>query len=99
MGDQGWIFQFRLGWAIIYACVDSVVKTGLAIHIDQANQKAVLSIASMCMWSMLLVGGWEHASLGKFLKLHTLRLKLRAYSNIYIYKEFCVGGSKVKMVI
>ena len=61
MDDQGWIFQFRLGRVIIYACVDSAVKTGLAIHIDQANQKAVLSIVSIYMWSMLLVEGWEHA--------------------------------------
>ena len=53
--------------------------------IGQANQNTVLSKASMC--SMLLLGGrvgstienlWKHIPPGKFLKLHALRLNLRA---------------------
>ena len=50
-------------WMDHCACV---VKTGLAIHtIDQPNQKAVLSIASM--QSLLLVGVWGYTPKETFL--------------------------------
>ena len=75
------IIYLNVGWAIVHVWWKQVQLHG----IGQANQKAVLSTASMSM--LLYQGNLEACPLRKFLKLHTLRLNpraLQAYYQTYI---------------
>ena len=52
-----------------------------------ARNNAPLCETQWSMHSMLMLGGWGHASPGKFWKIDGLRLNLRAFQGLAVFSE------------